>query len=750
MAPPPEVIPGPIPPPGSPEDKVKLTRPAAAPFGYWDTYAIKTDAENRVYKLRGRARLENGAMLFQADEIDYDENTGVVKARGNVYFQHFDRNERLWCDHLDYDTGDETGKFYDVIGEGMNKVVSKPHVLTSTSPYHFEGEWAERIGEKYILYKGWITNCKVPHPWWITKGPKFDIIPGDRAIARKSVFYLKGFPLFYTPYFYHSLKKVPRRSGLLRPTIGNSSALGRMVELGYFWAINRSYDVTYRFQDFTSRGYGHHVDFRGKPTDRADFDAIFFGVQDRGLQSGGQTITKASGFSLSVLGKADLGDGFLARAQIDYLSSLNFRQQFTQTFTEAIGTESNTVIFVTRHWDYYSFDAAFERRQNFQSITPGDNIIIRKLPEFDFSSRDQQVAGDIPLWVSFESSAALLRRTEPLFQTRQFTPRLDLYPRALMSFHLLGIDLVPSFAVRETHYGDSLQNGVVTGQDINRFAREFSLDVILPSLAQVFNKKTFLGDKLKHVIEPRASFLYVSGVENFNHIIRFDQTDIMNDTKEAEISVTNRLYAKRGDDVVEVLTWQVFQRRYFDPTFGGAVIPGQPFGNVLLSTIDVTPFPFLDRPRVESPVVSTLRASPIPGFGIQWRADYDPVTGGLLENGVDGDFRFAGKYFVVVGHNLVRGNPNLNPPANQFHGQIGWGNENRRGWNFSFQSYYDYLQGRLQYAATQVNYNTDCCGFTVQYRRFSFGTRNEKQFQVSFSVANLGSFGNLKKQERMF
>ena len=43
-------------------------------------------------------------MLFQADEIDWDENTGNVKARGHVYFQNFDRNERLWCDHLEYNT----------------------------------------------------------------------------------------------------------------------------------------------------------------------------------------------------------------------------------------------------------------------------------------------------------------------------------------------------------------------------------------------------------------------------------------------------------------------------------------------------------------------------------------------------------------------------------------------------------------------------------------------------------------------
>jgi len=744
------VVPAPIPKPGSPEDKVKLARPEAPPTGYWDVYALeKIEAEDRVYKLRGRARLENGVMLFQADEIDWNENTGDVEARGNVYFQNFDRNERLWCSHLTYNTETEKGRYIDPIGEGVTRVVTKPHVLTSTSPYHFEGEWADRIGDKYILYKGWITNCRVPNPWWIMRGPKFDIIPGDRAIAYRSIFRLKGIPLFYAPYFYHSLKKVPRRSGLLRPTIGNSSTLGRMIELGYFWAINRSYDLTYRFQDFTQRGFGHHIDFRGKPFAKADFDAIFFGVQDRGVQQGGVTTQQAGGFSLSVLGKADLGDGFLARVQIDYLSSLNFRQQFTQTFTEAIGTESNTVIFVAKHWDYYTFDAAFERKENFQSVNPGDDIIIRKLPEFDFSGRDQQVWSEIPLWLSFDSSAALLQRTQPLFQTRQFSPRIDFYPRALAALHWKGIHLVPSFAVRETYYGESLQNGQISGQDINRFTREFTLDLIFPSLARVFQKKTFLGDKLKHVIEPRASFTYVGGVQDFSRIIRFDQTDLVNDTKEAQISIINRLYAKRGDDVIEVLTWELSQQRFFDPTFGGALIPGLSGGNVLLSTLQITPFPFLYTARGTSPVVSVLRASPKPGIGIQWRADYDPGRGGLVENGIDVDVRH-GNYFLSAGNNLVRGNPNLMPPANQFHGQVGWGNANRRGWNFSFQSYYDYLKGQLQFASTQVNYNTDFCGFTVQYRRFSFGTRNENQFQVSFSVANLGSFGNLKKQEVMF
>ncbi len=744
MAPPPDVVPAPPPRPGALSG---LIRPEAPPTGYWDLYAIHKEAEGPLYKLRGNARVQGVGMVFQADEIDWNGETHDLKARGHVYYQNYDRNERIWCDSLDYNTETEIGRFENPTGITQPRIIARPHVLTSTSPYFFQGNWAERIGEKYILYKGWITNCKVPNPWWIMRSPKIDIIPGDRAITYRSVFRLKGFPLFYTPYFYHSLQKVPRRSGFLRPTVGNSSTLGKMVELGYFWAINRSYDATYRFADYTSRGFGHHFDFRAKPTARADFDAIVFGVQDRGLKHEDGTVDEASGYSVHVIGKADLGNGFFMRGEIDYLNSFKFRQSFTQSFNEAIGSESNSTIFLNKHWDAYSFDAVFERRENFQSPAEGDAIIIRKLPEVEFSGRDQQPWSRFPIWISFESAAGLLQRTQPLFQTRAFTPRADFQPHFMTAFQWKGIHLIPSFSIRETAYGESQQDGQIVSHDLNRFVREFTMDLILPSLARTFAKKTFLGDKLKHVIEPRASFRYVGGVEDFSRIIRFDQTDLMTNTKEVEYSLTNRLYAKQGNNVNEVLTWQLFQRRYFDPTFGGALVPGA--RNVFLSTIEVSAFPFLDTARTTSPVVSLLRTSPKPGIGFQWQADYDPGHGGLTDSGFDADVRFN-KYFFSAGHNIVRGNPVLRPNANQFRGYAGYGNENRRGWNFGFTAVYDYRVGQMQFATTQVNYNTDCCGFSVQYRRFSFGSRNENQFQVAFSVANLGSFGNLKKQERMF
>jgi LPS-assembly protein len=113
-----------------------------------------------------------------------------------------------------------------------------------------------------------------------------------------------------------------------------------------------------------------------------------------------------------------------------------------------------------------------------------------------------------------------------------------------------------------------------------------------------------------------------------------------------------------------------------------------------------------------------------------------------------------------VAHNLVRRVPlkpaedgtarYLSPAANEFSGLFGIGHENRRGWNAAFRSTYNFRDGVMLYSTAQVSYNTDCCGFSVQYRRLGFATRNENQFYFSFAIANIGSFGTLKKQDRLF
>jgi LPS-assembly protein len=782
-----------VPPPmgapaAQPNKRIYKPRPNAPPVGEWDTNAVSQTTEGRVYHLRGHAEMENVAMLFRADEIDYNEETGDVQARGNVYFEEFERNEKVWADHLDYNTKTETGKFYEVSGTTAPRIDTRPGMLTSTNPYYFQGKWAERVEGHYILYDGFLTNCRIPNPSWRLKGPRFNIVPHESAKAYRSVFLLRKFPLFYTPFFYKSLEKVPRRSGFLMPNIGHSSTRGYMVGGGFFWAINRSYDATYHVQDYTARGFAHHLELRGKPTDRADFDAILFGVQDRGaLQPDGSRI-KQGGYTFSVAGKADLGDGWTARGFINYLSSFTFREAFSDSFNQAVFTEVNSVAFLNKDWSTYTLDTVVERKQDFTSLeiaetnpttgkqtTYTNAVVIKKLPEVDLSSRDHQVAADLPVWYSFDSSAGLLSRSQPDFtgctadpvpgcsnvptkfvrryETNLLNSRMDFAPQITTALHLGDFHLIPSFTVVETFYGETqgpYEDGFlrVRDSDFLRSAREFKMDLVAPSFARVFNRKSWLGDKLRHVIEPRATYEYVTGIgQDFNKIVRFDGTDLLSNTNQVTFSLTNRLYAKRGDDVSEIFSWELSQARYFDPTFGGAIVPGQ--RNVLLSQLDLTPFTFLDGPRTYSPIVSALRATPKWNISFEWRTDYDPAHHGIVASAASADWR-KGAYFVSVGQTEVHSDTTLLPSENQMRASFGVGNQTRRGWNAAFVAVYDNKVGVLDYAILQTTYNTDCCGFSVQFLRAKIGTLDETQYRFAFAVANLGSFGTLKRQERLF
>ncbi|HEY2015415.1 MAG TPA: LPS assembly protein LptD, partial [Bryobacteraceae bacterium] len=756
--------------------------PGSLPVGEWNANYVVLDKVGKETTIKGGpgvpAELEDDRMLFRADVIVYDQDTGVVKANGHVYYRNFLKNEQIWASRLEYNTESQDGVFYEVRGEMRPRLVTRPGVLSVDSPFHFEGRWATRAGERYTLYDGWVTNCKLPKPWWRLRGPKFIITPEESALAYKSVFILRKVPIFYLPFFYHSLAKEPRKSGFLFPNFQPRSQRGFMVGLGYYWAINRSYDATYYFQDFTSNAFTHHVDLRGKPRVGTDFDAILYGVQDRGMPGSGPNPPTYSGVSIYVVGKSDLGNGWTVRGYANYISSFRFRQQWSQSYAEVIGSEIHSVGTLNKNWSDYSFDLTFARLQNFQSTevpftdpVTGKNsllpnaVTIRKLPEAEVVGRDRQLFKNVPLWLSFDSTAGLLFRSQPIFDanntlvdqfaTSQFTDRVNVAPHLTTALHFGDFHLVPSIGFQETFYseaqGPNPANPGFTravGTNIVRSARDFSLDLVFPSLARVYNKKTIFGDKLKHVIEPRVTYKYMTGIgTDFDRFVRFDEADLLTNTNELALSITNRIYAKRGDSVQEIFTWELMQKRYFDPTFGGALVPG--VRNVFAASADLSAYAFLAGPRSSSPIDSLLRASPIAGLGIQWQADYDPLYHAIVDSGYSVDYHWK-KYNVLVGNNEVHNYIPQTPLANQFHFHAGLGDANRRGLNAGFDAVYDYRAGVVEYYTTQVTYNTDCCGISVQVRRYNIGQRDESVWRIAFAIGNVGTLGTLRKQDRLF
>ena len=107
----------------------------------------------------------------------------------------------------------------------------------------------------------------------------------------------------------------------------------------------------------------------------------------------------------------------------------------------------------------------------------------------------------------------------------------------------------PELTLRDTFYTEEVDPATSTtaiNDTLNRKALEVSAELRPPALSKVFDRP-WLGRKWKHVIEPRIRYDYVTGVNNFADILRFDATDVLTIPMKSSIRVINRLYAKQLD-----------------------------------------------------------------------------------------------------------------------------------------------------------------------------------------------------------
>ena len=177
---------------------------------------------------------------------------------------------------------------------------------------------------------------------------------------------------------------------------------------------------------------------------------------------------------------------------------------------------------------------------------------------------------------------------------------------------------------------------------------------------------------------------------------------------------------------------------------------------------------FLTEPRHLSPLISRLRVQASGRTDLEWDADYDFVRGGvnastILANYRLGPFTVGGgdAYLQVPGEcaqSSCRFNTTRDPNIifwpqlfNQFRLLLGYGHSGKEGFSAATNVGFDAKLGVLQYAAAQATYNWDCCGVSMEFRRFALGSvRNENQYRFTFALANLGSLGNLRRTERLF
>ena len=163
------------------------------------------------------AKIVTSQFSIEADDINYNSATHVANARGHMKFEHFVNGDN--SRPITASTISKRRKASFTKSAGLHdKNRASPRPPDHDDAVLFEGKWAERLKDRYVVHDGFLTDCRVPKPWWRLHAPVFDIIPDDRAIARNAVFTLKGVPMLYLPIFYRPLGQNDRQSGFLPRT----------------------------------------------------------------------------------------------------------------------------------------------------------------------------------------------------------------------------------------------------------------------------------------------------------------------------------------------------------------------------------------------------------------------------------------------------------------------------------------------------------------------------------------------------
>ena len=776
--------------------------------------AITQEKSGSIYKLHGNAEIHYGVYILRGDEVTYDADTGQSTADGHVVLDGGLNDEHILASHGTYNVRVESGRFENVTGSIGVRMRGTRLMLTSSNPFFFTGKVVEKTGpDHFTVYDGTVTTCELPHPKWQFNANKVVVDVGGTAKIYHSIFGIKGIPTLYFPFATLPAERLPRQSGFLIPNIGTSSVKGTILGESLFWAINRSMDAHIGAEYFSARGWAPQGEFRARPSDTSFVDLNFFSVLDRGT---GKPPVNQGGEEVRLNAEGAFGHNFRGVANVDYLSSYVFRLAFGEVFTQAVNSEVKSDAFLSNATRGFFYNASMQRYQDFESTTAGDVIAILHAPSLEVSSVDRQL-GSSPFYWSYEAAAEGLSRSEPGFSTGALVGRFDLEPSIALPLKLGGWSFRPEFSLRDTAYTQQLATAppppagsgikVAEADPVNRWALQGSVEVRPPALSRIFPRE-FMGRKWKHTIEPRVVYNYTTGVNNFSNILRFDERDILTNTHEVEYGLVNRLYTKRrsqqpedcgkpgmpslfiggapapnrvpwerqseaaeapcntGSQVREIVTWELAQKYFLDPTFGGALVSGR--SNVFTSTVALTGISFLTAPSHLSPLISRLRVQSSARTDIEWDVDYDFQRGGLTASTVLANYRIGpftvgggDAYLQVPGECAVSTcmyNTTTDPNiifwpqlSNQFRLLLGYGHSGKEGFSAATNVGFDAKLGFLQYAAVETTYNWDCCGVSLEFRRFALGSvRNENQYRFTFALTNLGSLGNLRRTERLF
>ncbi len=681
------------------------TPQAQAPAGK-ELVTLQADTQqmigNTLWCGLGNVHITYQDISVRCDEIQFDQQTMEVEARGNVLFDQ--GATRMSCDRLKFDLRKKTGTMWNVAG-------------FFPPTYNLRAEELEKLDATHWHFlKGVFTSCELgtgSPPWSLEVKEATIEIEGYghfRGVALKA----KGVPVFYTPRLLWPVKR-DRAAGLLVPTIGYNNRQGAYLGNAVYWPVSRSLDTTF-FLDTYSTGYlGLGDELRWAPAQDAKGQVLFRSIYDPDSK---QWEWKVQGRHTQLF-----PGGYSLKAQLLDLSNLDFFQQFERTFDQNALRTLYSYVTLSRAWGPQAYNITVDQNKTFfPSGNTTSEVILDRLPEAEYRLRSTRI-GESPVYLSMVGVADQLRMNRSATLKGTYG-RFDLFPTvSILTSGLPWLNVTPSVGARETYYTSSYSTNrqALVSDPLSRSYVTAGVDLVGPSFSRVWTKAN--GDKVKHLIEPRLEYAYVSDPGDQSRIPIFDQRDSVLVTNSVTATLSNALFYKSGEaGSRQVATFEISQRYSFSDLFPATGL-GVP-------------------PSRRGPVSLWLHLAPDATTGADVRAAFDAVTHKLSSTSLNGGFSRPGGAINLTWYSSYDpASGEVTSSQARLYGAVA---PVKGPWRFETGVAYDIHTKKLLEQRAILRWRGSCWSAYVEVRDYRIDPYRTKDYRIAIDLTGLGTFLDIR------
>ena len=734
-----------------------VARPAHAQIvPGWNTkqFALERIDADRVRLMReveieGAAGSTNAGQKFFADDLEMNLKTGELTARGNVVFQT--PTSRIAAESVVFNTKTKLGTFTTASGIaqlGARGLENRSMFGTLEPDVYFHGAVIEKIGaDKYRITKGGFTTCVQPTPRWEIVSGNATVNLNDYVMMKNAVVRVKDVPVFYLPIMYYPIQDDDRATGFLLPMYSSATYTGSSVSNAFFWAINRSQDLTL-FHDwfFTgSTGVGTEYRYLFGPTAQANFRAYWLNEKEAVVNGVTRNAHKSQVFRGNLTQGLPLG--LSARANIDYSTDVATQQLYSNNFYDATTSRRTLNGGITGAWGGLSLNSVYQRNEYFYNAT--DSQTEGRAPGLSITYSGRKLPL-LPAYFSINADAyhQLYASKAKTLTVDKSLNKVDLVPALRAPLSKLPYLIVNATAAyRATYFSESLAADGRTQieEAITRRYADLRADIVGPVFSRVFTPNNGFAERIKHIVEPTFSVQRRTTIQDQGRVPQVGGAydTVIGGTTQLTYGLANRFLVRKpaiegtqAGSPQELLNVSVRQTYYsdatasrYDPAYGNN--QGRP----------ASPY---------SPITVSARAMPTQPMAVDFRLDYDPRSDAefkVIGYGLNGVFRTnmlestAG--WSKQNYGTARNGLSNNNLSQSTLLRLGGG---KYGGTVSFN--YDIARSILNNHRYIAFYNAQCCGISFEYMAYNYARstnlpiNKNRRFNMSFTLAGVGSFSN--------